>query len=290
MITLVSTIYNEASRLSNTIRDLKKQTLQPDEIVIVDAGSIDGTYELLENWQKESLVPIVLYQEKGCNVARGRNLAIQFATHELIVSTDFGCRFDCNWLQSLIEPFLQNIELQVAGGAFTVDESDVLSLPAKADYLLQRGYPIVLDDCFSVSSRSIAYKKEVWKSIGGYPEWLTLAADDTIFWRKIREMKFTYVLVDKPYVFWVRHKTNKGFLKEAFRYGLGDGESRINFRNIIISFIETLLRYCFFLSFIFIFFSFSYPLLLLLFIFVLGLRSYVNAFKAFKHIFVAVQP
>jgi hypothetical protein len=38
-----------------------------------------------------------------------------------------------------------------------------------------------------------------------------------------------------------------GYAKEAFRYGLGDGESGINLRSTISNFIEMVLRYSFFL-------------------------------------------
>ena len=282
--TLVSTIFNEINRLPQTIADLESQIVQPDEIIITDAGSTDGTYELLQDWQSRSLVPIVLIQEKGCNVARGRNLAIERASHDFIVSTDFGCRFHPRWTESITRPFDNDPHLDVCGGAFKVTESDITSLAAKSDYILQGGYPVVMDSFFSVSSRSIAYKRQVWEKVGGYPEWLTLAADDTIFWKLIKKHGFKYIFIEEPYVFWGRHKTNKAFAREAFRYGLGDGESRINFRNFISHLIETGMRYTLFLGLVIIPCLIltglvSPPFFLILILFIPGLRSYKNAWK-----------
>lgn len=282
--TLVSTIFNEIRRLDQTIADLEAQSLKPDEIILADAGSRDGTLERLEKWQKESSMHIVVFVLQGCNIAEGRNEAIRRARNELIVSTDFGCRYKTGWLESLVKPF-SNPDVLVTGGAFSIIREEVNSPAAKADFVLQNGYPVVLDDYFSVSSRSIAYKRQVWEEIGGYPEWLTLAADDTIFWRQIRKRKYRFVLVDEPNVFWLRHKTFHAFAKEAFRYGLGDGESMINFRNFWSHIVETLMRYGFFTLLLFL------PLLLvsgyfwvalLLLPLSTGLRSYRNAWRNWK--------
>ena len=77
--TLVSTVFNESKRLNQTIGDLSQQTLQPSEIIITDAGSTDGTYEILLKWKENSAIPITILRKTGCNIAEGRNLAIRSA-------------------------------------------------------------------------------------------------------------------------------------------------------------------------------------------------------------------
>ena len=72
-------------------------------------------------WQQQSAVPIVLLKEEGCNVARGRNLAIKAAKYDLIVSTDFGCRFENSWLEKLLSHFSTDERLEVVGGAYGVN-------------------------------------------------------------------------------------------------------------------------------------------------------------------------
>lgn len=282
--TLVSTVFNEIRRLDQTIADLEAQTWKPDEIVLADAGSTDGTLERLEKWKQESSTNIVVFVLQGCNIAEGRNEAVRRAQNELIVSTDFGCRFLPGWLESLVKPF-DDPEVMVSGGAFSIIREEVNTPAAKADFVLQNGYPVVMDEHFSVSSRSIAYQRRVWKEIGGYQEWLTLAADDTIFWRQIRQHRFRYVLVKEPNVNWLRHKTFGAFAREAYRYGLGDGESMINFRNLWSHIAETVLRYVFFLFILvlpLLLVSGHFWLALLLIPLSAGLRSYRNAWRNWK--------
>jgi glycosyltransferase involved in cell wall biosynthesis len=278
---LVTTVYNEIRRLEQTIANIEAQTLQPTEIVITDAGSSDGTFERLLKWKNESNIPIVVLQKLKCNIAEGRNLAIKTAKYNLIASTDFGCRYHPEWLESLIQVF-EDETINVVGGAFSVIEKDIVTIAGKADYVLSKAYSIPLKEYAATSSRSIAYYKYIWDEIGGYPEWLTLAADDTVFWRLILKSGYKYQLIDKPYVFWERHKSFLQFGKETFRYGLGDGESGINYRNFYSHIIETSLRYLFILNLILLPFTLRISIIIPLIIFVFslpGLRSYKNTLR-----------
>ena len=240
--TLVSTVFNERARLEQTLADLAVQTLPPTELVVVDAGSTDGTYEELLAFAGRAPFPVRVIRAEGVNIAQGRNRAIKEAAYDLIASTDFGCRFGPRWLESLMRPF-EDADVQVVGGAFTILRGEVNTPAARADYILAAGYPADTSGLFSVSSRSIAYRRSVWEQIGGYQEWLTLAADDTIFWRQVKHGGFKYHLVNEAEVFWMRHRTYAGFGKENYRYGLGDGESGINRRNFYSHVAETGARY-----------------------------------------------
>ena len=278
--TLVSTVFNEMRRLNQTIADIEAQTRKPTELIITDAGSTDGTYERLLQWKAESSIAVVVLQMPKCNIAEGRNLAISKAAYPLIASTDFGCRFKPEWLANLMAPFDADPAVEVTGGAFSVIKEDIVTPAAKADFVLSKGYPVNMDEYFSVSSRSIGYCKYVWEQIGGYQEWLTLAADDTIFWRQIKKRGYKYALVSSPDVFWLRHKTFLAYGKENFRYGLGDGESGINYRNFISHVIETGHRWLTFLLILGLPYLGRYPMLAGIIcgqIFLL--RSYRYAFK-----------
>lgn len=240
--TLVSTIFNEANRLELTIKDLENQSVKPDEVVITDAGSTDGTVEIVTSWQKRAPYPIKLFIKPSCNVAEGRNFAIKNSSNGVIISTDFGCRFHIDWLRSLIEPFNDEKTLVVCG-KYTVIEKDQVSLSAKAAYVINNGYEInIASPYFIPSSRSIAYKKEVFDKVGGYCEWLTLAGDDSVFGMELLANKFEFNKVEMPYVYWGRHATFSGFRKEAFRYGLGEGEARIGGGHCLKILIQLLFR------------------------------------------------
>jgi glycosyltransferase involved in cell wall biosynthesis len=282
--TLVSTVLNEIDRLSATISDLENQTLKPAEIVITDAGSRDGTYEELLKWASQSRLNVRILQKQGCNVAAGRNIAIQHASNEIIVSTDFGCRFHPDWLKSMVGPF-QDPLVKVVGGNFSVLENELNSWAERAAYICAGGYANVMDESFLPSSRSIAYYKAVWKEVGGYPEELTLAGDDTTFGNRLKAKGFKITVSEKPLVYWLRPSSLRGYLSEVRRYARGDAESRDskNMRNVIVNSAELLLRILFLVLIAAVLIGQVRPDATMIVLFVLSLFGFRSSLRIFKN-------
>ena len=277
--TLVSTTYNEISSINETIKTIEAQTLKPDNIIIVDAKSNDGTIDVLNNWAQKSNICIKIIIKEKCTISEGRNIAIKNANTPIIVSTDFGCSFNPHWLEKIIKPFYEDPEVEVSGTNYTLKKDKNPNFISKIDFIAQGGYLQEMKDDFVLGNRSIAYKKYVWEKIGGYPEWLKAAADDTIFWNKIKENNFKYMFINEHLVFWTRPNKLNGFIKEAVRYGFGDGESNTNLRKFISLNVEYICKLLFpvFIVYSFLFPSFTIYAALLLSSF--GLRSSFRTYK-----------
>lgn len=282
-ITLVSTVFNEARRLQDTLSDISNQSHLPDEVIITDAGSTDQTVEILTQWASNVSFTVQILSWPRCNVAQGRNKAIEAASHDIILSTDFGCRFHPSWIASMLEPF-KDPSIQVVGGTYEVIENEIKTIAAKANYIICDGYYVAPHEGFIPSSRSIAYYKKVWEQAGKYPEWLTLAADDLVFGLVVLKQGHKITYVDTPYVYWGRHTTLKAYGKEAYRYGLGDGEAQVNLRQFVSKVVEFGLRSMFFKSIVvaillLVLDLFHEFMLIPLIIGLAGFRSYYWAFK-----------
>jgi glycosyltransferase involved in cell wall biosynthesis len=208
----------------------------PDEIIITDAGSNDGTWEFLQA-ESTKIRPwnLVLLQEPKCNVARGRNLAIAKAKNEIIASTDIGCEWDREWLEELVKPLFEQPDVQMVAGSWGVKFAELKGPWALTEWALKGGkHESVAEAVTFASSRSIAYRKSVWESIGGYAEDLTLAGDDTVFGHMMNLSKIKPAAAPQIRCYWHRHETLRGFSKENLRNFIGEGEAGLGFRHFFL--------------------------------------------------------
>ena len=100
-VSLISTVKDASAHIEEFVGSVRAQTRAPDEMIVVDGGSTDGTPELLRRAAADAVTVI---EERGANIARGRNLAIAAAAHDVIAVTDADCVLDPRWLERILEP------------------------------------------------------------------------------------------------------------------------------------------------------------------------------------------
>ena len=85
------TVKNEAHVLDRLAADVRAQTVKPDEIVVTDGGSTDGTVERLREALDE-FEDVRVISMPGANIAAGRNRAIAEARGGVVLVADAGLR------------------------------------------------------------------------------------------------------------------------------------------------------------------------------------------------------
>ena len=87
-LTVFTCTYNRAYTIHRTYRSLCRQTCMDFMWLIVDDGSTDNTKELVEQWEKEGIIPVkYVYKENG-GLHTGYNKAIELMDTELCVCID----------------------------------------------------------------------------------------------------------------------------------------------------------------------------------------------------------
>ncbi len=212
------TLLNEAHSLPHVLDGIARQTLPPDEVVVCDGGSSDGTLGMLH---AERRFPLRVIEAPGVNISRGRNLAIAAAAHDVIACTDAGTRPHERWLERLIAPF-ENPATQVSAGFFEADFDSVFELAMSATVLPLREE--IRAATFLPSSRSVAFRKTAWQAVGGYPEWLDYC-EDLIFDLALRDRFGAFAFAPDACVRFKPRGSLRSFFKQYFLYARGDGKA-----------------------------------------------------------------
>jgi len=223
-VSLITTLKNEQLSVRRFLESHLNQSRRPDEIVIVDGGSTDGTVEIINEFIKEG-APVRLFIAPG-NRSLGRNIAIKEARYDLIACTDAGSLADRDWLKNIILPLEADSTIDVVSG-FTRPLTKTLF----EDCVAVINLPEVKDidpDIFLPSSRSVAFRKKAWQAVGGYPEWLSWN-EDTLFNILLKKAGFKFVFAPEAVVYWSPPSTIRQLFRQFYFYARGDGQAALYF-------------------------------------------------------------
>ncbi len=222
-VSVCVTTLNEEESIVKLLDSLIGQSQKVDEIVIVDGGSVDRTIEIINHYQKRFRY-IKLLKEK-CSRARGRNLGVEIARNEIIAMTDAGCVAERDWLKNLTEPF-ETGKVDVSAGFYRMTGSNPVQ---KAMAIFLGVMPSKFDAAFLPSTRSIAFRKQVWEEIGGFPDEEKNSAEDTYFNYAALKLGMKYARVKDAVVEWGMPESASQFMSKIKEYAKWDAKTRILF-------------------------------------------------------------
>lgn len=262
-VSVAATVLNERDDIDSLVDTLTHQTLAPAEVIIVDGGSTDGTWERLGAARAKypNLVPI---RDPSCNlqncpgpIARGRNVGIAAASSEVVACVDAGCTYHPEWLARLTAPIIGNsadlpsegqssegqpnrhFEYSVGGSYIDPKNSTIWDVASAPFFGIKLNREAATKSC---TGRSMAFRKELWQRVGGFPETVFLG-EDTAFDAKVRKLVTPAFPVGAKALYQPRH-TFRSAVRQMISYSLTDGvlggRSARLWRNIARCLVEVL--------------------------------------------------
>lgn len=226
-ISFLCTVYNEGKNIEAFIRSAWNQSVKPNEIIVVDAGSRDDTLTILEKLKKSG-IPIKIIVAKGANIAQGRNVAFKAAEYDYIFTGDSGTIFEKDWNQKLLIGLKQGADIAVGKYAPMQAKSLAEQIAGTRfpdfDHFTQQQW-----DSFLPSNRQVAYTRAVLQKLGPYPEFIR-RADDTLMHLKAKKMKIKYYYARDAMVYWRARDNLRQYLRLSYEDAKSDGVSRILFQ------------------------------------------------------------
>ncbi len=222
---VIATVLNERDAIDGLLHSLHQQWPPLLDVVIVDGGSTDGTWERLEaeaaRWPALRAVRDESCSLRGSDgpIARGRNVAIAAASGSAIACADAGCRYDPDWLQRLTAPLREGTaEYALGGSRLQLEEASVWDIAA-APFL---GVKLAADEpTKSCTARSMAFSREAWQRAGGFPETLFIG-EDVLFDQAMRHRARTAFAAGAKAIY-TPHNTLCGALGQVASYAVADG-------------------------------------------------------------------
>ena len=221
-VSLIVTVRNEEGSVDSLLDSLLAGRRAPDEIVVADGGSTDATVARLR--ARAGRDPRVRVVEAPGNRSVGRNAAVRAARHDVIACTDAGGAVEHEWLERIVAPLEADDGVGAVAGFYRPEgrtpferAAGVVSAPALREIDPARFLP---------STRSVAFRRAAWERVGGFDESLD-HNEDTPFALALGAAGVRFAFAPDAIVRWRPRGDLRSLWRQHRRFGLGDGESRV---------------------------------------------------------------
>lgn len=220
LISIVIPTHNRKDKILETIQSAQRQTFTDYEIVVVDDGSTDGTYEYLS----ELNLPIILLKKENGGVSSARNFGIKHAKGKYIAFLDS----DDSWQETKLRKQIDYLHTHPEFKIVYTDQylninGEILPQTrfdrnAPAHKML---YPAFVDHT-PIHTSTVLLEKSVLDDVGIFNELLDVHEDSEL-WNRISE-KYDFGFIEEPLgtYNWQttdNHLTSENNKKKFFEYG-----------------------------------------------------------------------
>jgi glycosyltransferase involved in cell wall biosynthesis len=205
-VSILITVKNDRTNMIRLLNSLSNEVGKNAEVVIVDAFSTDGTYEILKNYEDKLILKVD--RVRG-NRAIGRNRCIELATGENFIFLDSDTEVTPGWFAE----FKKHFEKPIVAGRIiqkgNVKWNDLGRVP-----MLFQGKDVTFP------SNNLKYSKAVIDEIGKFDVRMHTAEDIDLNIRAI--MKGYDIFYAEDVVIYHYPRENlRSLLKQAYSDGIG---------------------------------------------------------------------
>jgi GT2 family glycosyltransferase len=219
--TVVLPVLNARSQIEGLLQRLRQQEYPRDawELVVVDNGSTDGTWEVLREI-RDPWIRVVQETKRGPSAAR--NCGVRHARAHIVVFIDSDCVPQRNWLSQMVSVFGDR-SIWAAGGIVVSapPESLTEAFTAKQKLLNQEDFfkPMRYKPPFLLTA-NFAARRAVFGRVGGFDESLLVGEDADFCWRLLQAGGRLHLTPEA--IVEHRHRSSPlRFARQMFNYGVG---------------------------------------------------------------------
>lgn len=221
-VSVVVPAYNEEKVICRTIESLLNSTYKHFEIVVVDDGSSDKTFEIAnQNFGNHENVTI--YTKENGGKAEALNYGWHNAKGEIIVALDADTIFPAETISELVKRFAEEKIGAVAGNAKVGNRINLVTKWQALEYVTSQNFDrraFSLLNCITVVPGSVgAWRREVLEKTGGFSN-DTLAEDQDLT-IQVRKLGYEIGYTENAIGLTEAPDSLRGLAKQRFRWSYG---------------------------------------------------------------------
>jgi len=215
-ISVILLTKNSSTTVQKSLESIFKQTRQPDEVVVVDGNSSDGTLDIVKKY------PVRLVSEPGLGFGHARNLGVKNASGDIVFFIDSDCYAEPDWIEKTLPHFDSNTEVAAVTGLTSLWNRE----SAVARFLACVGGRVNMPTqprfVKIAPTMNLALRREVVGEVGGFDETL-IRCEDTDLTYKINQHH--RILYEPRAVVWFKGSPNLSVAsRKCVRHFTGVGQ------------------------------------------------------------------
>lgn len=115
-VSIIIPVYNSEKYLKKCVNSILNQTYKNIEIIIIDDGSKDNSYEVIKALEKENPTIVKGFTQENQGVANTRNNGVQYASGDFIMFSDNDDYLDKDCVEVFVKSILEQDADIVVGG------------------------------------------------------------------------------------------------------------------------------------------------------------------------------
>lgn len=127
LLSIVVPVYNVADWLPKCLDSLVKQSYQNLEIICIDDGSTDASWEILQRYAEKDCRIKAMHQENA-GVCSARNAGLDAASGELVTFVDSDDWLELEAYEKMVEKFTDEVDIVAMGTSLDGDTEDKQAL------------------------------------------------------------------------------------------------------------------------------------------------------------------
>lgn len=213
MISVVIPLYNKEKAIVRTMESVVKQTIAPEEIIIVDDGSTDNSLKVVQEFArglKHNDYKLKIVHKENGGVSSARNSGIREAKGEYVALLDG----DDLWESTFIEEQISLIHDFPEASMWGVNTAFIKNGKYwKWEQGMGDGFRGYVENYFGTThndlfcSSSVVIRKKAFEKVGYFDERIS-ASEDLDMWYRII-LKYPVVFYDKVLVYYNQDAENR---------------------------------------------------------------------------------